>query len=135
MAIESEDGEHPEDAEFTVELPPPSPWRIAEAPIGVRSMPIGSFMPEGTFRPIPITWLVAAWVVHNLAMVLLVSVLVGRPLVWTLCTTTLASLWIGHKAFAAGMAQASTGWKLALVLALLVNWALAVTAAAAMAGY
>ena len=92
-------------------------------------------MPEGTFRPIPITWLVAAWIMHNLAMLLLVSVLSGRPLFFTVSTTILASLWIGQRAFSAGMATASTGWKVTLVLALLLNWALAVIVAAGMAGY
>ena len=130
-----DDHEHLDDADFAVEMTPRSPWDVSETPVGVHSSPIGSFMPEGAFRPIPITWLVAAWVVHNLAMLVLVSVLAGRPLFFTISTTTLASLWIGHKAFAAGMAQASTGWKVTLVLALLVNWGLAMTVAAAMAGY
>ena len=135
MAIEIDDREHPGDDEYSVEISPSSPWDIAEPPVGVRSMPIGSFMPEGAYRPMPLTWLVAAWVVHNLAMVLLVSLLAGRPLFFTISTTSIASLWIGHKTFAAGMAKASTGWKVTLVLALLFNWGLATTIAAAMAGY
>ncbi|WP_353230255.1 hypothetical protein [Novosphingobium sp.] len=107
----------------------------ADPQIGVRASALGSFLPEGSYRPIPIVWLVAAWVGHSFAMVTLVAVLSGFPLLVTIGATVLVSLWIGNKAFAAGMAHAATGWKIATVAALLINWALAATTAAALAGY
>jgi hypothetical protein len=102
---------------------------------GIRSSPLGSFMPEGTYRPIPIVWLVSAWVVHNIAMWLLVALLTGKHPFFVVATTVMASGWVLNRTYAAGMKRAGLGWKIALVLALLLNWALAVVTALALAGY
>lgn len=103
--------------------------------LGIRSSNIGSFMPEGTYRPIPIVWLVSAWVVHSIAMTLLVGLLGTKHPFFPITTTLMASAWILNLTFKAGMKDAAAGWKTALVLALLVNWGLAVVSALAMAGY
>lgn len=102
---------------------------------GIRSSSIGSFMPEGTYRPIPIVWFVAAWVVHNIAMWILVALLAGRHPFFVISTTVMASAWVLNRTFEAGMKDAATGWKIALVIALLLNWTLAVVTALAIAGY
>ena len=102
---------------------------------GIRSSSIGSFMPEGTYRAIPIVWFVAAWVVHNIAMWLLVALLAGKHPFFVISTTVMASGWILNRAFQAGIKDAATGWKVALVVALVLNWTLAVITALAMAGY
>ncbi len=125
MAHDSENKDSPNSPGYTIEVVPSSRWNAEETPVGIRSSSIGSFMPDGGYRPMPMTWLVAAWTVHNLAMILLVMLLSSRPLFFTISTTAVASLWIGNKTFEAGMAKASNGWKIALVLALLVNWGLA----------
>jgi len=103
--------------------------------MGIRSSNIGSFMPEGSYRPIPIVWLVSAWVMHSIAMILLVGLLGAKHPFFPITTTLMASAWILNMTFNAGMKNAATGWKIALVLALLVNWGLAVISALAMAGY
>jgi hypothetical protein len=135
MGVEGEDRDQSTEGGLTIEVPATQHWDRNEPQPGIHALPIGSFMPAGAYRPMPITWLVAAWVVHNLAMILLVALLAGRPIFYTVGTTVLASLWIANKTFGAGMAQAATGWKVTLVIALLLNWSLAMLLAAGLAGY
>jgi hypothetical protein len=91
---------------------------------GVRSSDMGSFIPEGTYRPIPIVWLTAAWVVHSFSLAALYLVLINKAGIFTLLTTAIITFWVTRWTFGRGMAEAGTGWKVATVVLLTINWLL-----------
>lgn len=92
------------------------------AEFGVRSSDIGSFIPEGTYRPIPIVWLTAAWVAHSFSLAGLFVLLIDKPAIFTLLTTGIVTFWVTLWTFGRGMAEAGTGWKVATVTLLTINW-------------
>lgn len=89
---------------------------------GVRSSDLGSFIPEGSYRPVPIVWLTAAWVVHSLALIVLFFLLFEKPAIYTLLTTAIVTFWVTRWTFGRGMAEAGNGWKVATVVLLAINW-------------
>lgn len=93
---------------------------------------MGTFMPVGTYRPIPIVWFAGAWVVQVFALVVLFLVLSSKAALFTIVATALASLGIGHWTFGRGMSRASTAWKIFTVAALLFNWGMVAAIAWAM---
>ena len=109
-------------------------WGPAE-PTGIRSSSLGAFVPEGTYRPLPIVWLVSAWLLHSFAMMILLALLSGKPVLVTLGVTLIASYGVGSMLFERGMKDAALGWKISTVLALAVNWALTAVSALGIAGY
>lgn len=98
----------------------------------VHYSPMGTFMPVGTYRPIPIVWFAGAWVVQVAALVFLFLLLSSKAALFTIAATALASLGIGHWTFGRGMAGASTAWKACTVVALFFNWAMVAAMAWAM---
>lgn len=92
----------------------------------------GSLMPEGTYRPVPIVWFVAAWLLHGFAMMVLLILLSSKHHAFTWATTALASILIIRWTFARGMKDAALGWRVTTVLALLLNWGLTALTAAAL---
>lgn len=103
--------------------------------MGVQSSDLGSFMPVGSYRPMPMTWLVSAWILHSIAMLVLVAFLASKPIFFPLATTLLASVWILHRVLGRGMKDAARGWKIALFVALALNWLLAAVSALSLQGY
>ena len=89
---------------------------------GVRSSDLGSFIPEGSYRPVPIVWLTAAWVVHSFVLIALFALLFSKPAIYTLLTTGIVTIWVTRWTFARGMAEAAGGWKVATVVLLVINW-------------
>jgi len=83
---------------------------------------MGTFMPVGRYRPIPIVWFAGAWVVQVLALVILFLLLMNKAALFTIAATAWSSLGIGKWTFGRGMSGASTAWKAATVAALLFNW-------------
>lgn len=90
----------------------------------VQHSDIGSFMPVGYYRPIPIVWFAGGWFVQVGALLFLFLLLLGKPILYPLLTTALVSYGIGHWTFGRGMSGASTGWKVFTVAALGLNWVL-----------
>lgn len=107
------------------------PWEPEE--FGVRSSAIGSFVPEGTYRPVPIVWLAGAGFLQIFALIFLFVLLFGRPPFYTLAATGLISFSIGRWTFRRGMAQAGRGWRVFTVAVLVLNWAIVSFGAFAMA--
>lgn len=91
---------------------------------GVRSSDLGSFMPEGTYRPVPIVWLTAAWVVHSFSLMILFFVLINKPAIYTLLTTAIVTYWVTSWTYRRGMAKAGRGWMIATAVLLAINWLL-----------
>lgn len=89
---------------------------------GIRSSDLGSFLPEGTYRPVPIVWLMAAFLLQVFGLIFLFALLSGKPPAFLAATGALVSFGIGYWTFGRGMAEAATGWKILTVLVLLLNW-------------
>lgn len=104
---------------------------VDEGMLGVRSSNIGSFVPEGTYRPVPIVWFAAAWIVDSFSIGFLFLLLINKPAILTWLTTLLVSFVVARWTFNRGMHHAGSGWKIATVAALAINWGLiALTASA-----
>lgn len=95
---------------------PPTP----DDNIGVRSTDIGSFLPEATYRAVPIVWFVSAMMVQYFALAFLLSL----PLisVATVALSTVVSVLVRYWTFRRGIACASRAWKIATDGFLLLNW-------------
>ncbi|MEO5586127.1 MAG: hypothetical protein ABIQ81_00380 [Novosphingobium sp.] len=104
---------------------------VDDGVLGVRSSNIGSFIPEGAYRPVPIVWFVAAWVVHSFSLFVLFAILINKPAIFTWLTTLLISFAVIRWTFNRGMRQAGRGWQIATVVALAINWGLVALTAAA----
>lgn len=96
---------------------PPDAFKVEVQPSA-----LGSFMPEVTYRPVPIAWFLAAWVVHSFSLAILALILSSRPAFYTLATTFLVTIMVVRWTFARGMQQAGVGWRAATVIALALNW-------------
>jgi hypothetical protein len=96
---------------------------------GIRSSNIGSFIPEGSYRPVPIVWLAAAWILQGVALSIMLMVLNGKMPIFTVLTSAIITFVLGNWTFERGMAQAGTGWKIATVVILLITLALVSAAA------
>ncbi|MFN3819358.1 hypothetical protein [Blastomonas sp.] len=95
---------------------PPTP----DDNIGVRSTDIGSFVPEATYRAVPIVWFVSAIMTQFFALAFLLSLpLIGIAIV---ALSAVVSVFVRNWTFRRGMARASRGWKIATDVGLLVNW-------------
>ena len=95
---------------------PPTP----DDNIGVRSTDIGSFLPEATYRPVPIVWFLSAMMVQFFALAFLLSLPVTGMAIVAL--STVVSVIVRYWTFRRGMARASRGWKAATDIGLLLNW-------------
>lgn len=95
---------------------PPTP----DDNIGVRSTDIGSFLPEATYRPVPIVWFVSAMMVQFFALAFLLSLPVTGMAIVAL--STVASVLVRHWTLRRGMARASRAWRVATDIGLLLNW-------------
>lgn len=95
---------------------PPTP----DDNIGVRSTDIGSFLPEATYRAVPIVWFVSAMIVQFFALAFLLSL----PLisVATVALSTVVSVLVRYWTFRRGMSRASRACKIATDGFLLLNW-------------
>src|SRR6188472_1890276 len=67
---------------------PDRPPAVSED-IGIHSSPIGSFMPIGIYRPLPIVRFAGAVIVQALALLLLFGVLYSKAGMFTVATTAL----------------------------------------------
>lgn len=88
--------------------------------IGVRSTDIGSFLPEATYRAVPIVWFVSALMVQFFALAFLLSLpVIGVAIV---VLSTVVSVMVRYWTFSRGMSRASRAWKIATDVSLLLNW-------------
>jgi len=95
---------------------PPTP----DDNVGVRSTDIGSFLPEATYRAVPIMWFVSAMMVQFFSLAFLLSLpVVGIAIV---ALAAVVSWIVRYWTFRRGMARASRAWKIATDVAVLLNW-------------
>ncbi|WP_439469341.1 hypothetical protein [Blastomonas fulva] len=105
---------------MTREIDPGVP-RTPDEDIGVRSTDIGSFLPEATYRAVPIVWFVSALMVQFFALPFLLSLpVIGVALV---ALSMVVSVMVRYWTFRRGMSRASRAWKIATDVSLLLNWA------------
>ncbi|OJW62015.1 MAG: hypothetical protein BGO57_01165 [Sphingomonadales bacterium 63-6] len=100
---------------------------------GVRSSDIGSFLPEGTYRPVPIVWFASAWFLQSIVLLVVFFTLLNKHPAFNILACGLLTFAIGRWTFRRGMAEAGSGWRLFTGLALAFNWA--VVSAGALALY
>jgi hypothetical protein len=99
----------------------PGVFRTPDDNIGVRSTDIGSFLPEATYRAVPIVWFVSALMVQFFALAFLPSLpVIGVAIV---ALSTVVSVMVRYWTFSRGMSRASRAWKIATDVSLLLNWA------------
>ena len=91
---------------------------------GVRSSDLGSSFPEGTYRPVPIVWFAAAYIGQSFLLIALFSFLINQPGIVLIATSAIVTVWIGRMTFRRGMAQAASGWRIATIIMLLLNFGL-----------
>ncbi|MEM7700606.1 MAG: hypothetical protein AAF251_01580 [Pseudomonadota bacterium] len=85
-------------------------------------------VPDTSYRPIPIVWFTGAFLIHLLA-VFVILLLLGSLGAWvTVPAAALAAGVIGAWTWERGMRSAGTGWKIATVTILLFNLIFALSA-------
>ncbi|MCB2089055.1 MAG: hypothetical protein R3E18_10860 [Sphingomonadaceae bacterium] len=100
------------------------------APIdgGVTSHNMGSFMPEGAYRPVPVVWLGGAWFAQVALLMVIFFLLLSKAAWFTIAAAGLATYGILHWTWGRGMKDAGTGWKVLTIGALGFNCALVMLA-------
>lgn len=88
--------------------------------VGVRSSDIGSFLPEATYRAVPIVWFVSALMLQFFALAFLLSLpVIGIAIV---ALSAVVSVIVRYWTFRRGMARVSRAWRIATDVCLLLNW-------------
>lgn len=98
------------------ELPPES------FDIGVRGSTVGSFMPDTSYRAVPMVWFAGAWFIHSMCLAFLLLLLQHKAPWFTWATTMLVTIMVARRTFARGMREAGPGWRIATVTMLALNW-------------
>lgn len=80
-------------------------------------------IPDASYRPIPIAWFAAAFLVQMLVLFALFLVLSGQNGWITIFLASLATGAIGVWTWDRGMRDASTGWRLATIAVLVIQLA------------
>ena len=76
-------------------------------------------IPDAKYRPIPIAWFAAAFLLQMVVLVFIFWVLIGESGWITMVLSSLATAALGKWTWDRGMKDAGTGWKIATVLMLL----------------
>ena len=76
-------------------------------------------IPDAKYRPIPIAWFAAAFLLQMVVLVVIFMVLLGDSAWITVVLCSLATGALGKWTWDRGMKDAGTGWKIATVLMLL----------------
>ncbi|OYW44032.1 MAG: hypothetical protein B7Z08_03965 [Sphingomonadales bacterium 32-68-7] len=87
--------------------------------IGIHSWPIGSFMPMGLYRPVPIVHFTAAIVVQSLLNLAVVGLL--APGAFAVGACAVIALALARRAWIRWLSRARRGWKIATIAALALN--------------
>jgi hypothetical protein len=89
--------------------------------IGIRSSAIGSFMPVGSYRPVPIVHFAGTLLLQILALMVLFGVLYAKAGIFTIAASTVVTIALGKRAFDRWLGETSTAWKIATVAVLALN--------------
>ncbi|WP_324262396.1 hypothetical protein U4960_04565 [Altererythrobacter sp. H2] len=96
--------------------------RAREA-FGITTNSAGTWLPEASYRPVPIVWFAAAWFMQMFMLAVLYLLLASEAAILTAGATALSSWLIGRWTWARGMAQAGRGWRAVTIGALAFAWA------------
>ena len=91
---------------------------------GVEYSDIGSFMPVGSYRPIPIVWMAALVFLLPIGLGFMAAIFSGKPAIVRLAAAALVTGALWYWTYERGMKAASFGWKLASALVALGMWGL-----------
>jgi hypothetical protein len=89
--------------------------------VGVQSSTIGTFMPVGTYRPVPIVHFAGTILVQILVLLVLFGVLYSKAGIFTIATGALVTFGLGKRAFGRWLGDASMAWKIATIAMLAFN--------------
>ena len=78
-------------------------------------------IPDAKYRPIPIAWFAAAFLLQMVVLVVIFWVLIGESGWITMVLSSLATGALGKWTWERGMKDAGTGWKIATVMMLLLQ--------------
>lgn len=82
------------------------------------------YIPDASYRPIPIAWFTAAVLIQSVAMFAIYMVLSNKNGWLTIAATGLASLAIYFWSMDRGLKSAGNGWKIALAVVLTLQFLL-----------
>ncbi|MBD3731006.1 MAG: hypothetical protein IE933_15045 [Sphingomonadales bacterium] len=99
------------------ELPEDGDWGDA-IDSGVTYHQMGSFMPEGSYRPVPIAWIAAAFLLQVAVLFAIFLAFLSKAPIFTWALAALASFAILRWSWNRGLGEAAPFWK-GLALALL----------------
>ena len=77
-----------------------------------------SIIPDAAYRPIPIAWFAAAFLLQMVVLFVLFVVLIGQSGWMTIALSAMATGALGMWTWDRGMQNAGAGWKIATVLML-----------------
>lgn len=90
-----------------------------------------SIIPDAAYRPVPIAWFAAAFLIQMVVLTALFVMLLGRSGWITMAMAGLATLAIGGWTWERGMKDAGPGWQIATLIVLALQLGLICLGAAA----
>lgn len=88
-------------------------------------------MPDASYRPVPIAWFAAAFLIQMVVLFVLFLMLLGSSGWVTIVMASIATLAIGGWTWERGMKNAGPGWQIATLAMLALQWAFVSLGAAA----
>ncbi len=88
-------------------------------------------IPDAAYRPIPIAWFAAAFLLQSIVMFAIFMLLISKSGYFTIAGAAIATGAIGAWTWDRGMKDAATGWKTATITLLTVQFALVALTASA----
>ncbi len=88
-------------------------------------------IPDAAYRPIPIAWFAAAFLIQMVTLLCLFVILSGQPGWVTISLSTLVTVVLARWTWDRGMREAGTGWQIATAAVLAIQLALVWLGAAA----
>lgn len=80
-------------------------------------------MPDASYRPVPIAWFAAAFLIQMIVLFVLFLMLLGNSGWVTIVMASIATLAIGGWTWERGMKDAGTRWQIATLAMLALQWA------------
>ena len=81
------------------------------------------YIPDASYRPIPIVWFTAAALSQMLALTIIFFVLIGKSGWFTILLAGLASGYVLYRALSGGLGRSGTAWRIAIIAVVLLQFA------------
>ncbi|WP_298466426.1 hypothetical protein [uncultured Erythrobacter sp.] len=82
------------------------------------------YIPDASYRPIPIAWFAAAVLIQTVAISMIFFVFVAKSGWFTILLAGVASLGILHWSWDRGIGRAGTGWRSATIIVMAIQFLL-----------